>query len=77
MRFEWDERKRLANLAKHGLDFPTRRPGVRSSELHLSLAEAGRREMGDSRRGVRPLGRGRVDIAIRRDSRDLDEEGEA
>ena len=21
MRFEWDERKRLANLAKHGLDF--------------------------------------------------------
>jgi uncharacterized protein len=21
MRFEWDERKRLSNLAKHGLDF--------------------------------------------------------
>jgi len=21
MRFEWDERKRLANLEKHGLDF--------------------------------------------------------
>jgi uncharacterized DUF497 family protein len=22
MRFEWDERKRQSNLAKHGLDFP-------------------------------------------------------
>ncbi len=33
MRFEWDEKKREANLAKHGVDFPTAAKALRNRAM--------------------------------------------
>jgi len=35
--FEWDENKRLANLAKHGLDFEDVRPCLKAGLRFLQL----------------------------------------
>jgi hypothetical protein len=77
MRFEWDERKPLANLTKHGLDF---RRAVqvfgRRSFTYLSQRQDEERwvTVGEARGR---LGRGGVDMAIRRHPRHLHEEGPA
>jgi hypothetical protein len=77
MRFEWDERKRQANLAKHGLDF---RRAVRVFDrpsFTYPSPKLDEGEMGYGWRGEWPPRGGGVDMAIRRDPRDLHEEGEA
>ena len=47
MRFEWDERERQANLAKHGLDFLGADLIFSRGALQLSIGAQGRGEMGD------------------------------
>jgi uncharacterized DUF497 family protein len=46
MRFEWDERKRRANLAKHGIDFALAR---RISQAEVVEREDERRDYGERR----------------------------
>ena len=46
MRFEWDERKRRANRAKHGIDFDLAR---RIFQAEVVEREDGRRDYGERR----------------------------
>ena len=48
MRFEWDENKRLSNLAKHGLNFAEVGP-LFEADGHLLAAEDLRGAYGESR----------------------------
>jgi hypothetical protein len=61
MCFEWDERKRLANLAKHGLDFFEVIGVFEAPHLVVPSTQAGEEERFLGHRGFkRPVGDGRL-----------------
>ena len=61
MEFEWDETKRLANLAKHGLDF-THALEFEWESAHVVVDH--RFEYGEERRIALGLFRGRAHVVI-------------
>ena len=61
MEFEWDERKRISNLAKHGVDF---QDVVRLVWTRVTASDDQRRDYGEQRRIiVAPLD-GRVHVLV-------------
>jgi uncharacterized DUF497 family protein len=76
MRLEWDERKRLSNLAKHGLDFLDAELIFRGQCYSYPSTRQGEARWGDGGHARGTGGRDRVDSAWQFDPAHLLSESE-
>jgi hypothetical protein len=77
MRFEWDERKRLSNLAKHGLDFVRAVEVFDRPSFTYQSARPGEERWVTVGMANERLVAGSLDGAVWRHPRDLHERSEA